>query len=465
MFVAAESVADWATGLTLDDVPQDVVEAAKLHLLDTLGCGLAAHALGVADEGRAMITEMRGTPHATVIGSTSRFPAANAALANAMLCHGLDFDDTHSESVAHVSSVIVPAALAAAEQHGVAGRELLAAIVAGNEVVCRIGMAAPGEFHRRGFHSTSVCGIFGAAASVSALTGLNQRAATHALGIAGSFASGLLAFLGDGVSTKPMHPAWAAHGAHAAVRLAFHGAHGPRSVLDGRFGLFNAFLGSDAGAVDIRSELSDLGSRWETLRIAFKPYPVCHFMHGSLGAAAKATAGRTFASEEIDYVLVRIPAAGVALVLEPAEVKQAPRSDYEGKFSLQYSIASQLVRGHVSVGDFSDLAIADPEVLAVAAKVRYETEDYATYPRAFPGAATICLVDGTRFDEHFPFQKGGPENPMAINEVLEKFRQNASMGLSDDSLMALEEAVLSLEDQPDVASLLAPLALVEIAAA
>ncbi len=164
-----------------------------------------------------------------------------------------------------------------------------------------------------------------------------------------------------------------------------HGAAGPQSVLEGKFGLYHAFLGAEQGAVDIAAQLADLGSRWETPRIAYKPYPVCHFMHGSLGSAAQATAGRTFTSAEIDDVLVRVPAAGVSLVLEPAEQKRVPRSEYEGKFSLQYSVASQLVRGHVSVGDFTDEAITDPEVLAVAAKVRYETREYPTYPQAFPG--------------------------------------------------------------------------------
>ena len=337
-----------------------MVDAAKLHILDTLGCGLAAHATGVAGEGRATMDELGGEPHATVIGSPRRLPAANAAFANAMLCHGLDYDDTHSDSVSHVSTVIAPAALAAAEALGSSGRDVLAASIAGNEVVCRIGMAAPGEFHRRGFHPTAICGVFGGVAAVGELTGLEAEATTRALGIAGSFASGLFAYLADGTPTKPMHPAWAAHGAHLAARLAHHGAAGPQSVLEGKFGLYHAFLGAEQGAVDIAAQLADLGSRWETPRIAFKPYPVCHFMHGSLGSAAEATAGRTFTPAEIDDVLVRVPAAGVSLVLEPAEQKRVPRSEYEGKFSLQYSVASQLVRGHVSVGDFTDEAISRP---------------------------------------------------------------------------------------------------------
>jgi 2-methylcitrate dehydratase PrpD len=458
---AARTIAEWAIALELDDVPEAVRTDAKLHVLDTVGCGLAAHASGVAHEGRATMGELGGTPDATVIGSQTRLPAANAAFANAMLCHGLDYDDTHSDSVSHVSTVITPAALARAEQLGAGGREALTAIVAGNEVVCRVGMAASGAFHARGFHPTAICGIFGAVTSVSRLGRVDPAVTTSALGIAGSFAGGLFAYLAEGTPTKPMHPAWAAHGAHVATRLAVHGAAGPASVLEGKFGLYHAFVGAEEGEVDIDGQLSDLGSRWETPRIAYKPYPVCHFMHGSLGAASEGAAGRTFAPEEIDDVLVTVPGAGVSLVLEPAAEKVAPRSDYEGKFSLQYSIASLLVRGHVAVQDFTDEAIRDPAVLAVAQKVRYETKPYPTYPQAFPGGAVVRLADGTSFEADYPHQKGGPENPLSPDEVREKFRENAALALPDAAVEALEEALLSLDELDDVAAALAPLTLTE----
>ncbi len=258
-----------------------------------------------------------------------------------------------------------------------------------------------------------------------------------------------------------MHPAWAAHGAHLATRLAVHGAAGPATVLEGKFGLYHAFVGAEEGEIDIDGQLSDLGSRWETPRIAYKPYPVCHFMHGSLGAASEGAAGRTFAPDEIDDVLVTVPQAGVSLVLEPAAEKATPRSEYEGKFSLQYSIASLLVRGHVAVADFTDEAIGDPAVLAVAQKVRYETKPYPTYPQAFPGGAVVRLADGTSFEADYPHQKGGPENPLSPDEVREKFRDNASLALPDAAVEALEEALLALDELDDVTAALAPLKITE----
>ena len=188
MRTAAQRCTEFTTSLRFEDIPADVVEAAKYHLLDTLGCGLAAHALGVATEGRTVMAELGGDGQATVIGLDGGLPAPNAAFANGMLCHGLDFDDTHSDSVSHVSVVTCPVALAAGEAAGASGREVLTAIVAGNEVVTRIGMAASGQFHKRGFHPTALCGIFGATAAAARLGGLDADAATSALGLAGSMA-------------------------------------------------------------------------------------------------------------------------------------------------------------------------------------------------------------------------------------------------------------------------------------
>jgi 2-methylcitrate dehydratase PrpD len=443
---AAERFAAWALELELDAVPPPVVEAAKLHVLDVLGCGLAAHGLDVATEGRSTMAELGGEPEASVIGLDTGLPAANAAFANAMLCHGLDFDDTHSDSVSHVSTVVVPAALALAEARGASGRELLTAVIAGNEVVTRIGMARPGAFHERGFHPTAICGIFGATAAAVRLGGLSAGDAASALGIAGSMASGLFAYLDDATATKPVHPAWAAHGALLAARLAAHGAEGPPGVLEGRFGVFHAFLDT---RIDLEPQLTDLGERWETPRIAFKPYPACHFIHGSLGATETLCDGVD--PGEIEEVVVTVPEAGVSLVLEPAASKVAPRTDYEGKFSLQYSTAAMLVHGRVGVATYTPEALADPRVLDLARKVRYETKEYASYPAAFPGGVRIRLRDGRMLEADFPHQLGAPGNPMSAQQVLEKFRENAA--LAGGGFDRLEE-ILALEEAADVRGLL-----------
>ncbi len=463
MGTAAETIAGWTTGITLDDIPTDVAEHAKLHILDLLGCGLAAHAIGLATEGRSTMAELGGEPQATVIGWDGRLPAANAAFANAMICHGLDFDDTHSDSGSHVSAVVTPASLAAAELYGASGRDALAAIIAGNEIDTRIGMAAPGAMHTKGFHPTAICGVFAGTAAVARLAGLDAETTTRAVGIAGSFASGIFAYLADGTATKPMHPAWAAHGSHVATRLAFHGAEGPRSVFDAKFGLYHTYLDIEPGTGGLATQVADLGSRWETPRIAYKPYPICHFTHGAVGSAVDAVAGRLFSPDEIAEIVVSVPAPWVPIVLEPAEEKKAPRTDYEGKFSLQYAVACMLVRGHVGVNDFTQAAISDPAVLAVAAKVSHEPREFATYPESFPGSARILLTSGEVLECELAHQKGGPENPISSADVVAKYRGNAALALSDDGVAALEEAILTLEEQDDVTHALRPLTVAALA--
>jgi 2-methylcitrate dehydratase PrpD len=443
---AAERFATWALELDLEAVPPPVIEAAKLHMLDVVGCGLAAHGLDVATEGRSTMAELGGEPEASVIGLDTRLPAANAAFANAMLCHGLDFDDTHSDSVSHVSTVVVPTALALAEARGASGRELLTAVIAGNEIVTRIGMARPGAFHERGFHPTAICGIFGATAAAARLGEFSVGGTASALGIAGSMASGLFAYLDDATATKPIHPAWAAHGALLATRLVAHGAEGPPGVLEGRFGVFHAFLDT---RIDLEPQLADLGERWETPRIAFKAYPACHFIHGSLGATATLCDGVD--AGEIEEVVVTVPEAGVSLVLEPAASKVAPRNDYEGKFSLQYSTAAMLVHGRVGLATYTPEALADPQVLDLARKVRYETKEYASYPAAFPGGVRILLRDGRALEADLPHQLGAPGNPMSPDQVREKFRENAA--LAGGGFDRLEE-ILALEEVADVRGLL-----------
>jgi 2-methylcitrate dehydratase PrpD len=449
MATAAERFATFALELELEAVPDEVVEAAKLHVLDVLGCGLAAHGLGIAGEGRTAMAELGGEPEASVIGLDRGLPAPNAAFANAMLCHGLDFDDTHSDSVSHVSTVVVPAAAALAEARSATGRELLTAVIAGNEIVTRIGMATPGAFHARGFHPTAICGIFGATAAAARLHGLSVADTASALGIAGSMASGLFAYLDDATATKPIHPAWAAHGALIAARLASLGAEGPPGVLEGRFGLFHAFVDT---RIDLEPQLADLGERWETPRIAFKPFPACHFIHGSLGATQSLGEVDPDAVEDI---LVTVPEAGVSLVLEPAASKVAPRTDYEGKFSLQYSTAAMLVHNRVGLDTYTPEALADDRVLDLARKVRYETKEYASYPAAFPGGVRIAFRDGQILEADFPYQLGAPENPMAAEQVRVKFRENA--GLVGGSYDGLEVAVLDLENRDDLHAVLSTL--------
>lgn len=454
------SIAADLSSFTLDlrstEIPPDIREQASLHLLDAIGCALAAHGAGLADEAVRLAIEDGGSAEATVIGGAARVPASAAAMGNGMLIHGLDYDDTHSDSVCHISASVVPAAIAVAQTTGSSGTDLIDALVIGNEIVARIGMAAASEFHHRGFHPTSVCGIFGATVAACRLYGLDKSQTTNALGIAGSMASGVLECLSDGSSTKRQHPGWAAHSGVLAARLARAGATGPATIFEGRFGLYNTYL-SQNRSKELRALIGSLGSTWETARIAFKPFPACHFVHACVDAAREAADGRTLTLGEIQSVSASIPSAGVPVVAEPTERKLQPANGYEAKFSLQYCVAAMLINGSLDLQSFEPEAIRDPVVLAAAKKVYYEPGEFTTYPDAFPGRIKIMTEDAI-LESDVPYQRGGPENSMSRTEVQEKFLANAAGTLPRNEAATFADVVSRLDEQPRVASVFDPLA-------
>ena len=451
----AQRFADFMLELSYDDIPDAVVEAAKLHALDAVGCGLASRGSDTCTAALSIAKEAGGKPESTAIGSRALLPAPAAALANGMLCHGFDFDDTHTASGTHVSVAVVPAALAAAEAGGADGRETLTAMVAGMEFVARLGMSAPFAFHQRGFHPTSVCGIFGATAAAARLHGLDAQTTVNAIGITGSMASGLFAYLSDGSQTKPIHAGWAAHSGIVAARLALHGASGPSAVLEDRFGLFSAFTGSTPDA--LTAQFSDLGARWETRRIALKPFPACHFVHACLEALRLVMDDPDFDRNDVREIEASVPADAVPLVLEPAIAKLTPHTGYDAKFSLPYSLGAMLVDGHVDVATYADARIADPRILDVARLVTYRVVDFATYPAAFPGSVRVTTNRGKQFDMAVPYQRGDEHNPMSDADVYAKFTANASLALDLPSAAAQADLLLHLERVTDMHRALAPL--------
>jgi 2-methylcitrate dehydratase PrpD len=447
---AAARLASWATALDAADVPPEVLAAARGQVLDTLGCGLAALGVGEATSGAAVAEPATSPGGATALGVAHPVGAGAAGLANGMLCHGLDFDSTHPASLCHIGAVVVPAALAVAEATGAGGLELLAAVVAGTEAVSRIGMAAPEGFHRRGFHPTGVCGVFGATVAACTLRGLDAETTARALGLAGSMASGLMEFLGDGAPTKPLHAGWAAQAGVQAAGLAAAGAIGPASVFEGRFGLYATHV--DSG-FDLDAQLADLGARWETLEVAIKRYPTCHFIAAPVDAAAEAAAG--LKPQDIDRIVVRVPDVAVPIVLEPVEQKLTPAGAYDAKFSLPWCVAARLVHGRLDVPSFTGEALEDGRVLELARRVEHAPWDGE--PTAFGGAAEVTAAGGDARRATVLVPRGAPENPFSEQALLAKFTGNARLALSDEAAAALARGILALDTAPEVESLLSPL--------
>jgi 2-methylcitrate dehydratase PrpD len=428
---AAEQLAAWSARLRFDEIPEEVVAAAKLHLLDAIGAGLAALALDEMAAARAAALEIGGGEEATVLGLPRRVGAGAAALANGAMMHALDFDDTHERAIVHSSVVVAATVLAAGEAAGASGEELIAAAVGGYEISARIGLAAPGALHARGFHPTSVCGVFAAAAVAARLRGLSAEATANALGVAGSQASGLMEYLADGSQTKPLHAGWAAQAGIVAASLAAHGASGPGSVLEGRFGL----LASHVGEFDAAALTAGLGERWETTEIAFKAYPSCHAGHAVLDAVTESGLGEEEPTAIEEVVALVAGEVAVGLVLEPAGRKLAPASAYEAKFSLPYCIGALVARGSLGVDAFSAEAIADERALGLAAKVRYEVAGFDD-GNEFSGGIR-ARAGGRLYEATVPRPRGGPANPMEAAEVHAKFRANAGLALGDEGAARL----------------------------
>lgn len=452
MTTAAQRLGDFIATAKIEQVPENVRRAAKAHVLDTLGCGLAGYAVGEGDYAYQAVRESGVTGPATVIGASEGLPPLDAAFVNGTLSHVLDFDDTHPAAVVHVSAGVVPAAIAAAQTYGASGADLLTAIVAGNETSVRLGAAAGGLFHARGFHPTGVCGVFGATAAAARIRGLDGAATAHALGIAGSMASGIMEFLADGAQTKPLHPGWVAQAGLAAVRLAAHGATGPSTVFEGARGFFATYL--HGAPYDLDTQLADLGDRWVTPDIAFKPYPACHYTHASVDALAQILAQTPLRPDDVERITALVHPTGESLVCAPAEDKVTPRTPYDAKFSLPYCLAYRLVHGRLDVTSFMPDAVTDADVLALTPRVDHEVRQYSTFhgrpsPESFGGGVRITTSDGRVLEAELRYQRGGTENPMTEADVRDKFRTNAGLALSSAEVDDLERAVLGLDGEPD----------------
>ena len=446
----SQAIGRFVGGLALADVPSAVVEKAKLVFLDTLGIALASSTMDFGAMVTRVARKLGGAPQSTVIGSKNKVAAANAVIANGTLAHGLDYDDTLEEAIVHTGACAWMTALAVGEEVNANGRAVLEAAIAGTEVLCKVGLVAPGKFHARGFHPTAICSTFGAAAAAGKLYGLTPAQWSDAFGLCGSQSSGIIEYLADGTWTKRLHPGWSAHGGVIATMLAREGFRGPGKVFEGTHGFFHAFGGQN----DYRFEkLTELGKEWEIPRLAFKSYPCGSISHPYMDCALKLKQKYSPAPEKIAEVVCRTAEGPVHRLWEPLADKQKPVSSYGAKFSLPYSIAVMLVRGRAGLDEFTEESIRDPIVLGLAKKVRYALDPTIDYPRHFSGHVKITLVDGTVLEENQPHQRGGLEDPLPPGEIEEKFRANARLSLSAEKVERILDKVRQLERLPGIAQL------------
>lgn len=442
---ATERFAEFLVGIDATSIPPDVLDDARWRVLDTIGVALAGSRMDYAAGVMGVAAEMAGRGEATTIASGLQSPATTAGLVNGTLAHGPDFDDTHSDSMVHISTVVVPAGLAMGERVGASGRECLVAIVAGAEVGLRIGAAAADRFHRRGYHSTSVCGPFAAAATSAVLLRLDVEQSVNALGLVGSQAGGLLQALHDGSWVRRLHAGWSVQAGLMAALLAQRGMTGPVEVLEGRAGLYNVLLHGEPAPTKLAPLSADIGTRWLYPETTFKPYPNAAWTHASMEGLARVMRRDDLSASDIARIDCTVPDECVDLVCEPRDVKLRPRTPYHMKTSLPYALAMQAVLGDVTVDSFTDSVLADRDIAALAARVHCHSDPMMS-PTTFPARVTVATHDGGEYEADVPAQMGNPANPMSGEGHRRKFRSCASPSLGQDATEELMEAIGDILD-------------------
>jgi len=446
------TLAAFVAELNHDRLPEAVRVRTRFLLLDLAGNMLRGrHA---AESTPPLLAAARalglGAGASAVFGDSARWTPAGAALLNGALAHSLDFDDTHAASSLHPGAPVIPAALAAAEMNGAPGADVLAAIVAGYEVTNRLGLALPaGAHYARGFHPTATCGAFGAAAAAARVFGLDAKGVEEALGIALSQSAGSLQFLSNGAWTKRFQVGWAAMAGLAAACLAREGFKGAAEPIEGKAGFLRAY------APDPKPErvLQDLGTEWELMATAVKPYPSCRYGHAAVDAALALRAELGLRAEEIEGVTIGLPRSGMILIGDDIERRRQPQNIVDGQFSGPFVVACALARGALGWDSYTELAAPDLVRLMSLTSCEFDPEIEAEFPTNMSGKLTL-RARGETFIRKVVVPKGEPANFLSEAELMAKYHGLADAVLGAERATRLAEAVLSLHQAPGVAGLL-----------
>lgn len=436
------TLAAYAAGLRLEHVPPDVVARAERLILDFVGNVARGGAEAESSPAlRALVAKagFDGPGPCTVFGDPRTYAPAAAALLNGAFGHSLDFDDTHAASSLHPSAPVVSAAFAAAQMIGARGADVVAAILAGYEVCCRLGLALdPTKHYARGFHPTATAGTFGAAAAAGRVMGLDADAIARAFGVAGSQAAGSLQFLVNGAWNKRYQVGAAAMNGLMAAILAGEGFKGASEAIEGVHG----FLKGYSDDADPGVAVKDLGTVWETMKIGLKPYPSCRYTHAALDGLLALRARHDLAGSDIETVEIGLHPNGITLTAAPIAEKRRARSVVAGQFSMPFTAAVALDQGSFGWDDYRRLG--DPALDALADRVEVNA-DPRLEGRAHPFGAILRLSTGKGvFEADIPDPSGEPETFPTDEALMGKFMTLASPVTGEAEARRLGEALLSL---------------------
>ena len=458
----SETLAEFICRLDFKRIPDQIRDRAKVRTLDFLGVALAGSQI---PSSRIMVEVLKaqgGVPESTIIGESERISATNAAMANGTMVHASDFDDDHRSATLHPGAVVFPAALALAERERCNGSRVIEAIVAGYEVACRVGNAFLGTQYHEGFHPTGTCGVFGSAAAAAKILRLSLREIVSAFGIAGTLASGIEEWKTDGSWIKRLHPGRAAQSGLLAALLAQKGYTGPATVFEGKYGFLNAFsFERTFNSAKITESLGEIFVGHET---AFKPYPCCRFLHQIIDGTLDIINSEHFTPEEIEKVMIQTFKVAVDTLMHPKERRYRPKTIVDAQFSIPFTVGAALARKRVSLSEFTEAAIGDPEILRLASKVQGEENPEFTriYPERFPTFIEIRLKDATTLTRYVDLPTGDPakkdyaDNPLKFNkEITAKFRRIVShIPWFSDREMEVISLVESMENKRDILNLM-----------
>jgi 2-methylcitrate dehydratase PrpD len=446
--VTSTILAEWASSVTVADLSEDVRRAAARHLLDGVGNTVAAQRLGYGRPGWTVADALGGPPEARPLTGTRGLSVPAAAFATGVMLHSLDFDDTHAGALVHATAVSLPAAFAVGQQVSASGADVLTAAALGLETACRLGEVSPHGFHARGVHATAAVGPLTAALVAGHLSKFDTETLVNALGIAGSSSSGLLEFLDTDADTKALHPGSASMNGVLAARLAAAGATGPSSVLEGRRGIYAALTDRPTNFAALTE---GLGTRWEATRIGIKPYPSCQLMHVTLDAVSEALGDSAVHAGDVVDIEVFVHPDSSPFVCGPNTGVASPRSTYDGKFDLPWSVAALLHDGAITVSTYTDESIAREDILVTARKVRVTNLPSEVPAAAASGRAVLTLTDGRVLDASVGGSQGSAGFPLSDDRLLEKFLGNCG---NDSRANELADRVLGLVDETDLTAIL-----------
>jgi 2-methylcitrate dehydratase PrpD len=427
---ASSALGQFVAAARWEDFPEPLRHAARRSLINGMATGLCSARDPVIDTLVRTLQSFSASTDAALIGRPARMDAGSAAFVNAVAINLLDFDDTHLPTIIHPTAPVAAATLALAEWRGLSGRQVLEAFVAGAEIACRIGLGVSPGHYARGWHITSTCGTFGAAAACARLLNLGADETTHALGIAASLSSGLVENLPTAAKNAAVGSA-ARNGMLAAL-LAQAGEQASPTAIEGPLGWARA----SGDAPDIEAMTNELGSRFEFCRNAFKPYPGGVVMHAVIDACLDLRSVHDLKVADIAVVTV----TGDALLL--ARGDRIVSNARDARVSIHHSAAVALLYGAAGVKEFSDAMVFAPDVVALRAKVKAERDD------AMPvGAARVRIDgrDGRSLSMLVTDARGSLARPLSDADIEAKLRACVRDGSPDCDSGAVIEAVWTLE--------------------